>query len=395
MKSLKNLKDLAGQRVLLRVDFNVPLGKDKKGKIIVADHSKILAVLSTIKFLLEQKAKIILISHLGRPEGKVVDGLRLEPVVKELKKLLQGYSKEIGYWNDWDFGNISHVVNLMEEGELLVLENLRFHKGEGKNSPKFAKELAGLARIYINDAFAVCHRKAASVTAITKYLPSYPGFLLEKEVEALNRVVKRPQKPMIVMMGGAKVATKIGMIKNLLKKSDAILLGGGLANTFFKAKRYEVGKSLYDKDGIKFAKQLLKNKKIILPIDAVVSKSKQGKPAAKDIGGVAKSEMILDIGPETIKLFARYIHGANTLVWNGPLGYYENKTFSHGSIALGRLVAARSSGRAYGVVGGGETLDVLAETKMAKFVDHVSTGGGAMLEYLEGKSLPGIKALDN
>lgn len=394
MNSLKNLKDLAGQKVLLRVDFNVPLEKDKKGRTIVADHSKILASLSTIKFLLDHKAKIILITHLGRPRGKVVNSLRLEPVVKELKKLLQKYRKDIGYWNDWNFENIKNIVNEMGEGEILVLENLRFQKEEESNNAKFAKSLAGLARIYINDAFAVCHRKVASIVAIARYLPSYQGLLLEKEIEALNKVVKHPKKPMVVMMGGAKVATKIGMINNLLKKSNQILLGGGLANTFLKAKRYEVGKSLFDKDGIKFAKKLLKSKKLILPIDIVVAKNKNGKPTVKEVRKVSKNDMILDIGPETIKLFAGFIHNANTLVWNGPLGYYENKIFSHGSIALGRLIAARSSGRAYGVVGGGETLDVLEDTKMAKFIDHVSTGGGAMLEFLEGKSLPGIKALE-
>ncbi|MDD5043445.1 MAG: phosphoglycerate kinase [Patescibacteria group bacterium] len=393
MRSIKNLQDLSGQRVLLRVDFNAPLAKDNKGKIIVADDSKIKASLPTIEFLLKQGAKIILLSHLGRPEGKFAKGLRMAPAVESLKRLLPKDKKKIGYMESWNFSAVRKVVDLMGKGEILFLENLRFHPGEDKNGVQFARSLSGLGRLYIDDAFGVSHRAEASTVAITKYLPSYAGFLMEKEVEALNRVVKNPRRPLLVMMGGAKVSTKIGMIKFLLSKADYILLGGGLANTFLKAKGYEVGKSLVEPEGVRLAKKFLANRKIVLPVDVVVAKNKNGKPIVRQIKAVKENEMILDIGPETIKLFAKLIRKANTLVWNGPMGFYENKTYSHGSIALGRLVAARSSGRAFGVVGGGETLDVLAATKMAKYIDHVSTGGGAMLEFLEGKKLPGIKAL--
>lgn len=377
----------------MRVDFNVPLAKDKKGKIAVEDNAKIKAVLPTIKDLRSKGARLVLMSHLGRPGGKVKKDLRMEPLAAELKKLLPKAKKDIGYLPSWNFESIKEVVSLMKDGEVLLLENLRFKKEEEQNSAKFARELAGLGRVYINDAFASSHRKHASIVAITKYLPAYAGLLLQKEIEALERVVKKPTKPLVVLMGGFKMSTKIGVIKNLSQKADYILLGGALANVFFKAQKLEIGKSLYEEKEVKNAKRLLKNKKIVLPVDVVVSSSKKGKPAVKKPEEVAKNEMILDIGPETINKYAMIIHRANTIVWNGPLGYYEAKPFSHASVALGRLAASRSSGRAFGVAGGGETLEVVKLTLMGKFFDHLSTAGGAMLMYLEGRSLPGLEAL--
>ena len=391
--SQKHLTDLRGRRVLVRVDFNVPLEKGKTGKMKVGDASKIQAVLPTILDLRKKGARIILMSHLGRPEGKVKEDLRMEPVAEELRKLMPEVKDDIGYIPGWNFKDIKLVAGEMQDGEILFLENLRFNKEEEKNSKKFAKELAGLGRLYINDAFASSHRAHASVAAITKFLPSYAGLLFQNEIIALGKCLKDFKNPYVVVMGGSKISTKIGVISNLLKKADNVLIGGALANVFFKAKDLEIGKSVYEKMGVKSAKKLLKNKKIILPVDVVVSTSTDGKPVVKDIRKVGKKEMILDIGPETIKKYSEFIREANTLVWNGPLGYYENKQFSHGSVALGLLMASRSSGRTYGVAGGGETLEVIKMTGMGKYFDHVSTAGGAMLEFLEGKKLSGIIAL--
>ncbi len=387
--SQKHLTDLHGQRVLVRVDFNVPL---KNGK--VEDNTKIKAVLPTIKDLREKGGRIILMSHLGRPKGKAKDDLRMEPVARELRKLMPEAKKDIGYIKRWDFSEIKIIAGEMRDGEILLLENLRFNPGEKKNTAKFAKELASLARVYINDAFASSHRKHASIVGVPKYLPSYTGLLFQREITALRKCLKDYKDPYVVVMGGVKISTKIGAIKNLLKKSDYILIGGALANVFLKAKGLEIGKSVYEKEGVKIAKKLLKNKKIILPLDVVVAAGKKGKAKVKNSGRVGKSEMILDIGPETIKHYSEYIRSAKTIVWNGPLGYYEDKRFSHGSVALGRLMASRSSGRVYGVAGGGETLDVVEMTGMAKYFDHISTAGGAMLEFLEGKKLPGVVALE-
>jgi len=274
-------------------------------------------------------------------------------------------------------------------GEIVFLENLRFDKGEENNDRVFAKRLAALADVYVNEAFSVCHREHASVNAIKKYLPSYAGFLLGKEIEMLDRVIK-PIKPLVVVMGGSKISTKIGLIKNLNKKASKILIGGGLANTFLKAKGLEIGKSLFDKGGLNIAKSLLKNKKIILPIDAVVSQSPNGRPELKDVGDISKKDYIFDIGPKTVRLYSKDIREAKTIAWNGPLGMFEKPAFKHGTVALATLIAARSRGKTFGVVGGGETIEAINMTKMQGYVDWVSTGGGAMLSYLGGERMPGL-----
>jgi phosphoglycerate kinase len=391
LRSLKQIRNLSGKRILVRVDFNVPLSRKR-----VVDDSRLQAVLPTINYLLEKKARIILISHLGRPQGKD-KRYSLAPLARYLTKLV---NREVKFL-DWSFEKIKSRLNNNNLSQIVLLENLRFFPEEEKNGLGFAKKLAELAEIYVNDAFSVSHRIHASVVGITKYLPSYAGFLLEKEVKVLSSLLEKPKKPFVVLLGGAKISDKIGVIKNLVKKADKILLGGALINNFYQAMGYKVGSSLVEKEGVKLANQLLKNKKILLPQDVVVG-TKDGKKVKvvkiekegqRRFFICSKEEAILDIGPKTILEYANYLKKAKTLVWNGPMGLYEVKTFSHGTLALARLFASRSQGLAFGVAGGGETIDALNRTGMREYVDWVSTGGGAMLEFLAGKLLPGIKPL--
>ncbi len=375
---------IKNKTVLLRVDFNVPL---KKGKI--KDETKINAALPTIRFLLRYGAKVVIATHLGDPSGKKIPDLSTKPLAKRLATIIGSRSHKVYFAEQLSGPKTKNIIKEADFGQIIFLENLRFDKGEEVNSPVFAKKLSSLADIYINEAFSVCHRKHASVNAIKKLLPSYSGFLLSQEVEMLNKVVK-PKKPLIVVMGGAKIKTKINLINNLNKKSSKILIGGGLANTFLKAKGINVGKSLIDKDGLLIAKRLLKNKKIILPIDAIVSSSPDGKPVLKDIKDIKKDEYIFDIGPKTVRFYSELIKSAKTIVWNGPLGMFEKEQFKHGTIAIATLIAARSRGKTFGVVGGGETIEAINMTKMQSYVDWVSTGGGAMLSYLGGEKMPGL-----
>jgi phosphoglycerate kinase len=377
-------KEIKNKIVFLRVDFNVPM---KSGK--VQDETKIVAALPTIRLLSRYGAKIILATHLGDPAGKKDKKFSIAPIAKRLSVILGKDNKKIHVMSDVVGETVSKAVGKAKEGEIIFLENLRFEKGEEANDAVFAKKLASLANIYVNEAFSVCHRKHASVNAIKKFSPSYNGLLLAKEIEMLNRVL-RPAKPLIVLMGGAKIKTKINLIKNLDKKASKILIGGGLANTFLKAKGLNVGKSLIDKEGIEIAKKLLKNKKIVLPIDAVTSTSPDGKPVLKDVTKISKSDYIFDIGPKTISLYSEIVKTAKTLVWNGPLGMFEKDSFKHGTVALASLIASRSRGKTFGVVGGGETIEAINMTKMQSYVDWVSTGGGAMLSYLGGEEMPGL-----
>jgi len=394
LKTLKEIKNLKGKKVLLRVDFNVPL-KKVGGKIIVADDTRIVAAVPTINYLLAAGAKVILISHLGDPGGKTKADLSLKPIGAALTKILrmQGVAP-----TDWVGKKALEKIEAMANGELILLENLRFHPGEEKNDPKFAEGLASLADIYVNDAFATAHRAHASTAGVTKFLPSYAGFLMEKEINVLGGLLLNPKKPFIAMIGGAKISTKIGVIANLLKKVGQLLLGGALVNNFFKAAGYGIGSSVFEVRELKTAKKLLANKKIVLPVDFVVGDFK-GKKAwvikvpAKKAELCKKPYAMLDVGPETIRKYAQIIRKAQTIVWNGPMGYFEIPKYSHGSTALGQLVAARSKGKVFGVVGGGETIAAIEKTGMAGYIDHISTGGGAMLEFLEGKVLPGIKPL--
>lgn len=381
--SIKKCKNLRGKRVFLRCDFNVPV---KDGKIM--DDARVIANLPTIRYLLRYKCRIILATHFGQPKGK--DQKYSTKIIAEyLGRILD---KKIGFVDVCFGGKAAIAASRLEEGKILFLENLRFDEGEEKNDKVFAKRLAGLAEIYVNNAFGVSHRAHASVSAIKKYLPSYAGLLLEDEIANLNRILC-PKQPLISVIGGAKIGTKIKLIKSLLKKSEEVLIGGALANNFFVAHKLPVGKSLVDRDSVKIAEKL-KGKNIILPIDAIVSnKIEGGCVKIKKITDIDQNEIILDIGPKTIKLFANYIKKANSIIWNGPLGMFENERFKHGTIAVASVIASRSRGAAFGAVGGGETIEALKQTKMEDHIDWVSSGGGAMLSYLGGEKMPGLEGL--
>ncbi len=386
ISSLKKIKNLKGKTVFLRVDFNVPI---EKGKI--EDDYRIKAGTETIRFLLERGARLVIASHLGEPEGYDA-AASLRPVVARLKRILK---HPVKFLPEAVGPKTAAAVKALKPGEIAMLENLRFNEGEYKNDKKFAASLAALADIYVNDAFAVCHRDQASVSAIKKYLPSYAGLLLEKEITALNRILK-PKKPLVIIMGGAKIKTKAPLISKLYPAASHILIGGALANNFFKFQGLEIGKSVNDDDSDQYIKKFFKGKKliskIILPQDVVV-KTRDGRAKVVAPSEVRASDMILDIGPATIASFAALIKKANTLAWNGPMGKFEEASFKHGTLAIAYLIASRSSGRAYGVVGGGETVEALDLTKMAKYVDWVSTAGGAMMAYLSGAKLPGLKKI--
>jgi phosphoglycerate kinase len=391
IKSIRKVKNLKGKKIFLRVDFNVPL---RNGK--VEEDFKIVASLPTIRFLLSQKSKIIIASHLGRPVNSPKSKVQsrkifsLEPVAKRLGQLL---GREVKFINDCVGEKVKSEIEELKEGEIIFLENLRFYKEEENNDADFAKKLAALADMYVNDAFAVCHRTNASTVAIKKYLPFCAGLLLENEIKNLTKIFK-PKKPLVAIIGGAKMETKIALLKKFKKIADYIIIGGALANNFLKANGYEIGKSLISKNEINLAKKVMA-RKIILPVDVIVSKKKDdsGRPVAKKIGEVNKNEIIFDIGPETIKLYASLIKKAQTIVWNGPLGKYEFEHFRHGTLAIARVVAARSGGPVFGVVGGGETIEALNMTKMANYVDWVSSGGGAMLSFLGGEKMPGLEGI--
>ncbi len=382
MRSVKEA-DVAGKCVLVRVDFNVPL---KNGKI--SDDKRIRAALPTIEFLRKKKAKVILMSHLGRPDGKIAEDLRLGPVALHLSKLLK---HPVHYVFDCIGAEIEDTVRGLHEGDVLLLENLRFYPEEEANDIGFAQKLAALADVYVNDAFGVSHRAHTSVHAITKYMPSYAGFLLQKEVDILSSLLKSPKRPFIAIMGGAKVSDKIGVIENLLKKVDAILIGGAMMFTFYKALGYEVGKSKFEADKISLAKSLLKKgkRKIVLPTDMIIASSSDKKGRVCSANKIPKNTMGLDIGPETQAVYAEIISEAKTVFWNGPMGLFEKKSFAKGTFAVAKAMA---KAKAVTVVGGGDSVAAVERLKL-KFT-HVSTGGGASLELLEGRKLPGIAALD-
>lgn len=392
LKTLKDIKDLKGKCVLMRVDFNVPI--DKRG---VADDMRIKASLPTIKYLLKKKAKVILITHLGRPEGKVVDTLKLDAVAARLKKLLK---KQIRKVHECIGKSVEKAISEMKDGEVLMLENIRFHPEEEACEPKFTKTLAHLGDIFVSDAFAACHRKHASTAGIADYLPAYAGFLVEQEIRHLSPLLEKPKKPLAVVMGGAKIDTKIGLIKSFFGKAKYILIGGGLANTFFAAQGYDIGKSFFEPEKIEVARKILadaekKKQKIILPVDAVVADyaTEYATTIAIPLEDVEGGMKILDIGPKSVKLFNKYLKKCKTIIWNGPLGLYEFTPFSNGTKSIAKTVAAMKN-KAKVVVGGGDTIDALKRVRipLSKFA-FASTGGGAMLEFLEGKKLQGIEVL--
>lgn len=390
IKTLKQIKNFKNKRVLVRVDFNVPIKNNQ-----VKDAFKIEQSLPTIEYLVKKGAKVILISHLGRPKTYSPE-LTLEPAARVCGEFLKQEVKFIGYQSENYFINAKEMTARMLPGQIVLLDNLRFFPGEEDNKISLAKELSGLADIFVLDGFAVAHRAAASVSGVAKILPTYAGLLLEKEIVGLNRVISQPKKPMVVVLGGVKMETKIPVLKKLLPKANQILLGGGIACTYFWAKGYNVGKSLIDKDFKKEALLYGKNKKIILPVDFVIGEP-DGSAArvitVEELKKVKKGVIIFDIGPKTIRLFSQYIKKAQTLVWNGAVGYFEQHPYEYGTKAIARLLASRARGRAFGVCGGGETVEVLRALNMLVDIDLVSTGGGAMLEFLSGKKLHGVQAV--
>jgi len=391
IRSMRQLKGVAGKVIFLRVDFNVPLNNGK-----VKEDYKIIAGLATIRFLLRYGAKIVIATHLGDPGGKKSQKFSTEPVAKRLEKLL---GKKIIFVKDCIGPKVEKAIESMAAGQIVFLENLRFYPGEEKDDKQFAKQLSRFSDIYINNAFAVSHRGHASVSAIKAFLPAYAGLLLEQEVSSIERALK-PHKPLVVVIGGAKIGTKLPIIKNFINKASQILVGGAVANDFLQSLGYEVGKSKVSGD-VNLAKQAIAmykkagNAKIILPLDLVVSKKKDGSGhlTVKSVSSVAKDDYIYDIGPKTISFYSRYLKQANTIAWNGPMGWFEQDSFKHGTIALARVIASRSSGRAFGVVGGGETVEALKLAGMFDQMDWVSTGGGAMLDFLAGEPMPGLKGI--
>ena len=389
-RSVKDI-DINNKKVLMRADFNVPLDKNLK----ITDDSRIQAALPTIKYILEHNARLILISHLGRPKGEVVDKMRLTPVAERLKELL---GRDVIKLNDCVGPEISDKVNNMKKGDIILLENLRFHKQEKDNDQTFARELASLADVYVNDAFGTCHRAHASTVGVTKFLPAVSGFLVEKEIEYFEKVVKSPQRPFALILGGAKVSDKIGVIENLMDKVDVILIGGGMAYTFYAAKGFKTGGSKVESDKIDLAGDILKkakegNIKLVLPIDNVIAQKIERGVETKIVDQeIPDGWMGLDVGPKTTERFKKHLSGVKTVVWNGPLGVFEIKEFS---VSTAQIASFLANLDITVVIGGGDTAAAIAELGLKDKMSHVSTGGGASLEYLEGKVLPGIAALND
>jgi phosphoglycerate kinase len=384
-KSVSDI-DVKGKRVLVRVDYNVPI---KDGK--VSDDTRIVAAMPTLKYLLDHGAAVILCSHLGRPKGAPDPQYSLRPVADHLSSLL---GKPVTFAEDCIGPAAEKAAQALKPGEVLLLENTRFHAGETKNDPEMARQLAALADVYVNDAFGSAHRAHASTEGVAHYLPAVAGFLMEKEIKYLGQAIADPKQPFIAILGGAKVSDKIGVIRNLLQKADQILIGGGMANTFFKAQGYPVGDSLAEDDVLDTARELLKEGKtrLRLPVDVVIADAFDDGAHSKTMpmGPVPDGWRILDIGPETVSAYRKIVHGAGTIVWNGPMGVFEFPNFAKGTFAMAQAVA--ESG-AISIVGGGDSVAAINESGLSDHITHISTGGGASLEMLEGITLPGLAAL--
>jgi len=386
--------DVKDKRVLVRVDFNVPMNEDTG---VITDDSRIRASLPTIKYLLDHKAKVILCSHLGRPKGAPEDKFRMAPVAKRLQELI---GKPVATTRDCVGPEAEAAAKAMKSGDILLLENLRFHAEEEKNGPDFAKALASLAEVYVNDAFGTAHRAHASIVGVTKYLqPSAAGFLLEKELVNLGGILTNPVHPFAALLGGAKVSDKVALIENIISKVDYILVGGGMAATFLKSEGYEVGQSLIEADRIATAADLIKKTKankvnLVLPLDVVITNevSDKGSCQVVAIDKVPKDMKIVDIGPKTIESFTAVLKNCKTVFWNGPMGVYEINQFAKGSVAMAQLLAGL---KASTVIGGGSTADMVYDMKLADKMTFVSTGGGASMSFLSGEVLPGVEALSN
>ena len=389
----KTVRDIEtkGKRVLVRVDFNVPRDKSTGA---ITDDSRIRAAIPTIRYLVDRGAKVILCSHLGRPKGKVSEELRLAPVGERLSQLL---GKPVKCAPDCIGPEVEGSVAVMRPGDVLLLENLRFHPEEEENDPQFARSIASLADIYVNDAFGTAHRAHASTAGVADYLPAVSGFLMEKELEFLGKALADPVRPFAMIVGGAKVADKITLLENILQEVDVLIIGGGMANTFLRAQGYDVGNSRVEDERLDFARDLMekaakKSIHLLLPADAVVAEEFSPDSAHKTVSltDVPDGWLILDIGPESVKRFGDELNGCKTIVWNGPMGVFEFPAFAEGTRALASLIAELD---ATTIIGGGDTAAAVAEMGLAARITHVSTGGGASLEFLEGKTLPGVAVL--
>ena len=387
-KTVRDL-ELRGKRVFCRVDFNVPLQDG-----VIADDTRIRAALPTINYLIEQGARVILASHLGRPKGKVVDELRLDPVAKRLSELL---NKEINKTDEVIGEAVMQKVAELNDGELLLLENVRFLSGEEKNDQDLAKALAELAEIFVNDAFGAAHRAHASTEGIAKHLPAVAGFLMERELEFLGKSLSNPERPFTAIIGGAKVKDKIGVIENLMDKVDNLIIGGGLAYTFIKALGMEIGNSLLEEDKLDLARWFIekaktKNIRLLLPVDVVVADEFSEKADTKvvEIAKIPPAWQALDIGPQTIGMFSEVIKNSRLVIWNGPMGVFEMDLFAQGTYAVAEAMAESS---AVTIIGGGDSAAAVEASGLAGKMTHISTGGGASLEFMEGKELPGVVVL--
>jgi len=388
-KTVKDI-DLKDKKVLVRCDFNIPMDENKN----ITDNRRIVAALPTIKYLLEQNCKVVLCSHLGRPKGEFKPEFSLKPVAKELSKLL---GQEVIMAEDVIGEDAKNKAEKLKNGEILLLENVRFHREETDNDPEFAKKLASFGEVFVNDAFGTAHRAHASTEGVTKYLPAVSGFLIEKELKFLGEALENPERPFVAILGGSKVSDKIGVIENLLEKVDTLIIGGGMAYTFFKAQGYNVGDSLCEEDKCDLALEIMekakeKGVKFLLPIDNKVGKEFKPDTESKTV----KSTEIpdgwegLDIGEETIKLYKEELQNAKTIVWNGPLGVFE---FDQFAVGTNEIAKALGDIDAIKIIGGGDSAAAVEKAGLADKMTHISTGGGASLEFLEGKKLPGIEAL--
>jgi len=393
MKNISNQNIVfKNKKVLLRVDLNVPMKNSS-----ITESSRIEKIIPTIKSLLAKEAKIIIISHIGRPKGKVVKDMSLEPISKKLASLL---NKNVLFNKNIINDNTLSEVNKIQNGSIMMLENIRFNQGEESNDSEFSKKLSNLADIYVNDAFSCSHRSHASVEGITKHIPSYFGLQITQEIETLKKITSEIKKPVSLIIGGSKISTKINIINNLVKKFNNIIIVGGMANTMLKHTGSKVGKSICENDCGSLIKEILDiskkfNCKITCPIDVVVSKNIEGVGENKGIKEINDDEMILDIGPKTISLIKKIVNDSNTVLWNGPAGYFENPNFQTGTKEILEIISQKtSSDKIFSVAGGGETIAAINKFNKLDSFTFVSTAGGAFLEYLEGKTLPGIKALN-
>lgn len=396
-KSIKDLKDteISGKKILVRVDFNVPLDDQQN----ITSDKRIKAALPTIEYLMQRGGRLVLVSHLGRPKGEKKPELSLKPVAKRLGELLK---KEVKMLDDCIGDKVKSEVDKMKDGDVILLENVRYYKQETKNDPEFAKKLASLAELYVSDAFGTVHRAHASTVGVAKFLPAVSGLLIQKELEILGNALTDPARPFVAIIGGAKVSSKIEVLKNLLEKVNVLIIAGGMAYTFFKARGIKVGNSLVEPEFIPEAKEILKKAidlevPILLPIDHVVADKFAEDANVQTVPRTTIEDgwQGVDIGPDTVKKFENFLDEAKTIIWNGPMGVFEMEKFSKGTMAIAKIVAKATEHGAVSIIGGGDSASAIKKAGLADKMTHISTGGGASLEFMEGKELPGIACLQN